>query len=151
MGLKQSPEAVEERRRKALALHSAGATYQQIADVVGFATSSGAHACVREALKAHRPDSMEEEWESQLARSDAMLQGLWPAARKGDAQAVEKVLKLEERRVRVLTALGLYTPPQEEAEETQEKAPERAPQNALSDFERKLREREQQPKSQGGS
>lgn len=41
-----------------------------------------------------------------LARLDAMLQGLWPAATTGEVAAVDRVLRLEERRDKLL---GLAT------------------------------------------
>jgi hypothetical protein len=34
----------------------------------------------------------------ELARLDALLSGLWPKARRGDVQAVDRVLKIDERR-----------------------------------------------------
>ena len=43
--------APDDRRARALELHLAGATYQTIADQLGYASKSGAHNAVQEALK----------------------------------------------------------------------------------------------------
>jgi hypothetical protein len=97
-----SPPA-DERRTKALELHLAGATYEAIAKAVGYASRSGAHKAVQEALKElGDPPSSSEANETELARLDAMLTGLWPKARRGDVQAIDRVLKISERREQIL-------------------------------------------------
>lgn len=99
----------EERRAKALELHLAGVSYAEIAKAVGYASKSGAHKAVQEALAAARPEpgvpaSLPE---SQLARLDAMLKGLWPAARRGDVHAVDRVLKIEAERREIEARMAL--------------------------------------------
>lgn len=90
-----------ERNQRALELHLAGATYERIAQVLGFASKATAHACVKAALAA-RPVEDGDPADVELARLDAMLVGLWPKARKGDVHAVDRVLKISERRVALM-------------------------------------------------
>lgn len=96
----------EKRQRQALELHLAGATYEEIARQCEYASRSGAHKAVQKALADRRPpDSAPADAkpaETELARLDAMLQGLWPKARKGDVAAVDRVLVIEQRRAQLL-------------------------------------------------
>lgn len=96
----------EERRRQALELHLAGATYDEIAAQCEYAGRSGAYKAVQQALAARRtPDVAPEDAkpaETELARLDAMLTGLWPKARRGDVAAVDRVLQIEQRREKLL-------------------------------------------------
>lgn len=96
----------EERRGRALELHLAGATYDQIAKQVGYASRSGAFKAVQDALKAQTPPNVDEAAGTELARLDAMLTGLWPKARRGDLGAVDRVLKIGERRQALLAELA---------------------------------------------
>ena len=92
-----------ERNQKALELHLGGATYQQIADLLGFASKSTAHGAVPEALSA-RAEAADtaDPVAVELARLDAMLVGgLWSKARRGDVQAIDRVLKISERRLAI--------------------------------------------------
>lgn len=92
----------DERRARALELHLAGATYESIAKAVGYASKSGAHKAVQEALDDLGKYGPDEATETELARLDAMLTGLWPKARRGDVQAIDRVLKIGERRSALL-------------------------------------------------
>lgn len=122
----------DERRTKALELHLAGATYEAIAKAVGYASKSGAHKAVQEALKdLGAPPSNSEANETELARLDAMLTGLWPKARRGDVQAIDRVLKISERREQILLRGKDAGSAQTESERT-----------GLSEFERRRAERQ---------
>jgi hypothetical protein len=107
-----------ERARKALELHLAGVTYDRIAAALGFANRGGAYKAVRAAL-ASRPVAPEqsEVVQVEVARMDALLTGLWPAARRGDVAAVDRVLKIGERRAELLamTAAATATAPSADA------------------------------------
>jgi hypothetical protein len=83
----------KQRRQQALQLHLAGATFQAIADTLGYANRGTAHKVVHEALDELAPD-IKPHQATKVARIDAMLQGLWPKARKGDVQAIDRVIKL---------------------------------------------------------
>lgn len=123
--------SAEGRRARALELHLAGANYDKIAEMVGYASKGSAHKAVQEALNSEAPSpNSAEELQTELARLDALLAGLWQRARRGEVQAVDRVLKIGERRAALLTldTAGSSGP----AEGT-----------GLSEFERRLRDREQ--------
>ena len=95
----------EENQARALELHLAGATYETIAKAIGYSNRSGAHKAVQAALSDLGRYSVDDDViETELARLDAMLTGLWPKARRGDVQAIDRVLKIGERRSLLLTA-----------------------------------------------
>lgn len=99
---------------QALELRKAGASYDQIAKQLGFAHKSGAHHSVMRALKASiamRNAAAEDVLEIELQRLDEMLLGLWADARKGRWLAVDRVLKIMERRAMFL---GLDAPKRSE-------------------------------------
>lgn len=96
-------------QRKALELRRMAMGYQAIADHLGIGLAT-AHRHVMDALKEARAqisteaDTLKSE---DLSRLDAMLAGLWPRASKGEAVAVDRVLKIMERRAKLL---GLDAP-----------------------------------------
>lgn len=139
----RNSEDLEDRRRRAMELHLAGASYDQIAEVLGYANRGGAYKAVQAALEETGPMEGEEEITTQIARLNAMLQGLWPRARKGDAGAVDRVLKIDERRTQLLTRLGLIDEPQSEDEAGDDAGKE----TSLSDFQQRLLERQQRAAS----
>jgi orotate phosphoribosyltransferase-like protein len=90
--------------REALELRKAGATYQQIADKLGISLS-GAGVCVSRAMEALRlevNEKAEEVLQLELDRLDHMLLGLWDAARRGNTAAIDRVLKIQDRRAKYL-------------------------------------------------
>jgi hypothetical protein len=99
--------AAAERQRQALELKKAGADYRTIAERVGYAGPAGAYKAVTTALKALVQEPAEELRTMEVARLDQMLLGLWPKAIKGDTWAVDRVLKIMERRAALL---GLDAP-----------------------------------------
>lgn len=91
-----------EKRRKALELRKAGATYEQIAQEVGFAHKGNAHRAVAEAIASIPRADAEELVAITTARFDALILGLWPKARAGDTAAAREVLRVERDRARLL-------------------------------------------------
>ena len=109
--LKTRPDQLlaAERRRKAFAMRKAGASYQAIADALGVSLSA-AHAYVTELLQEIRECTEEDAKEvlhMELMRLDDMQLALQPAIKAGDTQAVEKAIKIMERRSKFL---GLDAP-----------------------------------------
>lgn len=102
----QQISAVEKQLR-ALELRKSGAAYATIAEVLGYRSPSGAHAAVKSALKKTLQEPADELRQLELARLDAMLAALWPKANAGDVKAVHGVLKVLERRAKLL---GLDAP-----------------------------------------
>ncbi len=96
-------------REAALQLRRSGYGYRGIAEKLGI-SKTRAHELVQEGLEeakaqivAHADDLRSEE----LSRLDGMLAKVYDAAEKGDLQAVDRVLKIGERRAKLL---GLDAP-----------------------------------------
>lgn len=98
---------VAERRAKALRMRRSGATFQEIADSLGYASRGKAHDDVRVAFDAITSTPAHEVLEAELSRLDGMLSKLWPKVERGQVTAVDRVLKIMERRARYL---GLDSP-----------------------------------------
>lgn len=101
-----------ERRTKAIALRIAGADWEQIAATLEYKGGRG-EACkdVTRALEAHiREQHQQAEVlrETELLRLDRLQRGQWTQAVAGDSRAADTVLKIVDRRMRLL---GLDVPP----------------------------------------
>jgi hypothetical protein len=102
-----------EHQRQALELRRAGLGYEAIGERLGLKKSQ-AHRLVTRALEEARAQvtaNADELRSEELSRLDGMLQGLWPRARKGEVSAVDRVLKIAERRAKLL---GLDAPEKRE-------------------------------------
>ena len=102
-----------EREVRAFQLRLAGATYSQIADDLGISLG-GAHKIIMRVLQ--RLETTAEETAEvvrrlEVERLDRMLLGLWPQAAKGGQGAVDRVLRIMERRAKLL---GLDKPARQE-------------------------------------
>lgn len=91
-----------ERRAEALKLRLAGATYEQIAKRLDYSHRGKAHDDVMAALRAVTAEPAKELLTLELQRLDAMLIGLWRQAAQGQPAAVDRVLKIMERRAKYL-------------------------------------------------
>lgn len=91
-----------EKRARALDLRKAGATYDQIAEQVGFSNRGNAYRAIQTALKELTAEPAHEVQRLEVERLDAMLLGLWGQARRGNQGAVDRVLRIQERRARLL-------------------------------------------------
>jgi transposase-like protein len=94
----------QENRRKAVELRRAGASFSQIAAQLGMAKSS-AHKAVSKALAEIRGELDEQArlLQAQEAdRLDALQTKMWTRAIGGDVIAIDKVLRIMERRARLL-------------------------------------------------
>lgn len=104
-----------QRESDALAMRTKGATYDQISEALGV-SRQGAADCVKRALAALKADTeekAEEVRELELRRLDRMLQIAEAAAENGDIAAIDRVLKIQERRSKYL---GLDAPVRSEAQ-----------------------------------
>lgn len=105
------PEDPEQLRRQleALDLREAGLTYRQIGARLGV-SHTAAHNMVMKALQDTH-DKLDEKSSAvlrmELDRLDRMHLGLWPKAAAGSPQHVDRVLRVMERRARLL---GLDAP-----------------------------------------
>lgn len=96
-------------QQHALELRRAGHGYQSIADHLGCSLAA-AHGYVKDAMaeaKAQIDADATELKSEELSRLDGMLIGLWDAAKMGDYAAIDRVLKIMERRSKLL---GLDAP-----------------------------------------
>jgi DNA-binding CsgD family transcriptional regulator len=94
----------QDREIAALELRRAGKTYRAIGAALGI-TEPGAHACVKRALArgaAELREAAAEAIELDLERLDALLAGFWDRAEAGDEDAADRVLKILERRAKLL-------------------------------------------------
>lgn len=127
-----TPEAAA-KRAQALELRLAGATFPAIAKAIGYASAQSAQRAVNTALKEQQVSGEDATALTELARLDAMLVGLWPKARRGDVAAVDRVLRIEERRAAVVAGDRTATQPAVDAKPKG---------TGLSDFEQRLAERD---------
>lgn len=101
-----------ERQRQALEHRKAGATYEQIAQQLGYANPSAAQKAILSALHKTLREPAEDVRALEVARLDRLLLGQWKAAigaaeKPGDPAAVDRVLKIMVRRAKLL---GLDAP-----------------------------------------
>jgi len=99
---------------QALELRKAGASFDQIAQHLGYAQRSGAHHAVQRALRESlekRNQDADEVRELELSRLDDMFLGLWKDAKAGKWLAVDRALRIMERRA---AYLGLDAPKKQE-------------------------------------
>jgi len=99
--------AAVERQGRALELRKAGIGYATIARQLGYAGPSGAYKAIMTALHAVTREPARELVDLEVARLDDLLLGLWGNARKGNVAAVDRVLKIMQRRADLL---GLDAP-----------------------------------------
>ncbi len=92
----------EERRQRALEMRRTGASFLQIAKKLEYRNPAEAARDVTKLLTATVRETSEEVRAVELARLDGLMVTLWPSARRGDLQAVDRVLKIMERRAKLL-------------------------------------------------
>jgi len=93
-----------EREEQILRMRIGGARYQQIADRLGIAPSTVGRALQRGMARwqAQADDLVSELIWLQLERLDRLLLTLWPNALEGSLGAIDRVLKIEERRAKLM-------------------------------------------------
>lgn len=104
----------DEKARQALALRRAGSDFDTIAKQVGYSNRSGAWKAVSRLLK-QRSDESAKDAEAvlslELDRLDFMLRALWPKVMAGDPLAIDRAIKIQDRRAKYL---GLDAPARQE-------------------------------------
>ncbi len=102
---KASPRTVKARRREqnALALREEGRTYSEIAASIGYSDASGAARAVLRGLSALGPgEEVEAQRQLECERLDRLQESVWEKARAGDLDCLSAVLRISERRCRLL-------------------------------------------------
>jgi hypothetical protein len=92
----------DERQRQAAALHIAGLTYEEIAERLGYSHRSGAYEAAKVGMQRETLDSKSDLLEVELRRLDIMFMAVWVNARKGSVVAVDRALKIMDRRAKFL-------------------------------------------------
>lgn len=92
-----------QRHLQALELRKAGATYQVIADQLGYAHAKGAQKAVTSALKATLREPANELRELEAMRLDAALLAIWRRVQKGDERAIDRLLAIMKRRMELFS------------------------------------------------
>jgi hypothetical protein len=104
--------AVAEKRAEAVRLRIAGETFRRIADTLGV-TTGRAHQLVDEAMRETVQEPAEDLRQLELARLDMMMPAVMEKARRGRLRSVYTMLRIMERRARLL---GLDASPDHDAE-----------------------------------
>lgn len=101
---KSSPDTISARQRQteALRMRQEGRTFQEIADTLGYSDRSGAYVATMAALTETTTEPNNEMRSLELGRLDELQAGLWKKATGGDVQAVDRVLKVMERRAKIV-------------------------------------------------
>lgn len=92
---------------QALELRKAGVGFPQIAERLGYRHASGAYEAVRAALKRTETPPADDVRALALERLDRILFAIWKRALDGDLLCIDRVLRIEERRAKLL---GLDAP-----------------------------------------
>jgi preprotein translocase subunit SecD len=100
-----------DRQLKALELRKAGVEYGEIARALGYKWKSGAFAAVKRALHEVKQEPCLELIKLEVERLDKMQVALWAKAQHGDYGAVDRIIRIMERRARLL---GLDAPEKQE-------------------------------------
>jgi len=103
-----------ERRTKAVAMRLAGVDYDTIAQRLGYASRGAAYTDIDRALQTRLTEQRQGAdvlRQQELARLDRLQAAAWTSAAAGDLKAVETVLKVIDRRCKLL---GLDAPQRHE-------------------------------------
>lgn len=99
-----SKKALDVRRRQleALELRKQGLGYQAIADRLGYKNVSSAYQAVQAILKATLREPADELRRIEAERLDSLMTAVYRRAQDGDEKALDRVLRVMERRARLL-------------------------------------------------
>jgi hypothetical protein len=90
-----------EKSVRALELRKAGVSYDMIAQQLGYSNKSSAHRAVSKLLDATEKEVVGDLREMELRRLDDLFRSMYPMALKGNFVAVDKCLKIMERRSKI--------------------------------------------------
>lgn len=105
-----------EKERQVLAYRQGGATFDQIAQKLGYSNESGARAAFRRAMERIRDDAIDSEMRDlHRQRLEIALKAIWPQIVQGDFEAIKLMLKILERDAKLF---GIDAPIKTEVEVT---------------------------------
>jgi hypothetical protein len=87
-----------EKRQRALERRKAGASFDAIAQELGYANKAGAHKAVLAALDQTLREPAAEVRKLELERLDRLFLVVWPQALKGDTKAMDRCLQIAKQR-----------------------------------------------------
>ena len=90
-----------EKSVRALELRKAGVSYEMIAQQLGYSNRTSAHRAVSKLLDATEKEVVNDLREMELRRLDDLFRSMYPTALKGNFQAVDRCLKIMERRSKI--------------------------------------------------
>ncbi len=102
VGFTESEDEIKERDSKVFELRIQGFTFEQIAVQVGFSGPSGAWQAYQRIRSEFIFESVEEARQLELMRLDEMQFAVWDRAINGDLPALSCVLKIMDRRAKLL-------------------------------------------------
>ena len=100
-GAHLDPDALE-KQAQVLSLRRLGATFDQIAKQLGYASASGAYNAYRKACMNIIYEEVEETRKMECDRLDNAQTRIMPAVNNGDVSAINALLRIMERRARLL-------------------------------------------------
>lgn len=103
----ESRAIAHERMMRAFELRKHGATYQAIADAVGYRGPSGAYNALKRMLDGQKREAGKELVQLEVERLDMMLVAIAPAVQNGHLGAIDRALRIAKRRAELL---GLDAP-----------------------------------------
>lgn len=89
------------KRQRALQLRKAGATYDQVAQQVGYSNRGTAYRAVQAALDELPGETIAETMLLDEQRLEQLVMALWPKAIKGEGWAAERIVKVIELRLKL--------------------------------------------------
>lgn len=113
MGIKTPEPEQLDRELAVVELRREGKTWQQIADVVNYATAMGAWKAYQRACQRTLQEPTDEARRIELDRLDALQRTYWEPAVEGNLRAADFVLRVIDRRARIL---GIDAPQKIQAE-----------------------------------
>lgn len=114
MASKKAPEPeLLEQEAKVIELRRAGLTWTTIAQQTGYSGPSGAYKAYQRAAERLIRPNLEEHRDMELDRLDRLQAAVWTRAAGGDVKAIDSVLRIIDRRARLL---GLDAPQKIQAE-----------------------------------
>jgi hypothetical protein len=102
---RKQPEQTEETlemQARALRMRQAGLTYAQIAREVGYRHKSTAQRAVMRALKSEVAEAADQLRRLEATRLDTMFAAIWPRMLRGELLAIDRGLRIMERRAVML-------------------------------------------------
>jgi oligoendopeptidase F len=99
--------AARRRQAQAVELRVAGASLDAIAAKLGYTSASAAYRAIETALQRTIQAPADSLRELELRRLDVLMLAIWNKARKGDLDAVDRAIRIIDRRAKLL---GLDAP-----------------------------------------